>query len=326
MRKRAPFLFGLTLIVILVSMAPAQQVVDEIVAVVNDDIITMSEVREKYEQTVQEMRARFKDEELTKEIDFLKKDILEMMIFDLLVMQKAKEMNLNVSKEVKAQIDEVKKNNNLESDDDLKRALQEQGMDFNQYVKQIEETILKQAVIGQEIRPYMVTDDSEVISYYKAHPELYTEPEEYKPRIIYLASEGKSAAALEEKRKEILAKLQAGESFQTLAKEQSDPPAKDTEGDLGKFKKGELDKPLELAISKIKVNEMTGWIETRNGWYLMKLEEKKESRLMSFEEARKAVEDRILGDKQTKRLELFRKEIREKSYVKILKPNPLGAL
>ena len=314
--------FALVGLAAVLSLA-AGQVVEEIVAVVNDDVITLSQYKEQYDSTILQMRAAFQGEEYEKQLAILKKEMLNMMITDLLLMQQAKEKNLNVGEQLKATVENIKKENNIASDDDMKRALRQQGVDYDQWLRQLEDNMLKQGLIYSEVDRSIVLDDSEIVGYYKLHPQEFTEPEEYKIRAVYLSTEGKAAAALEEMKKEIGGKLKAGEPFNVLAKEYSDGPAKESEGDLGTFKKGELDKTLEQAVSKLKTGETSGWVETKNGWYLLKLEEKKDSRLMTFEEVKKNVEERLYTQKKEKKLEEYLKGLRERSYVKILKPNPL---
>ena len=321
MRKRTS-LFALIGLATILSLA-AGQVVEEIVAVVNEDVITLSDYKGQYDSTVQQLRAAFQGEEYEKQLALLKKEMLNMMITDLLLMQQAKEKNLNVGEQLKGAVENIKKENNIASDDDLKRVLSQQGMDYDQWLRNLEENMLKQGLIYSEVDRSIVLDDSEIVGYYKLHPQEFTEPEEYKIRAVYLSTEGKAAAALEETKNEISGKLKAGEPFNVLAKDYSDGPAKETEGDLGTFKKGELDKALEQAVSKLKAGETSGWVETKNGWYLLKLEEKKDSRLMTFEEVKKNVEERLFTQKREKKLEEYLKGLREGSYIKILKPNPL---
>jgi peptidyl-prolyl cis-trans isomerase SurA len=307
MRKKIPVF---ALIGLAALLAPAVgQVIEEIVAVVNDDVITLSQYKEQYDATVQQLRSALQGEEYEKQFQLLKKDLLDMMITDLLLMQQAKEKNINVSEQVKMAVENIKKENNIESDDDLKRGLQQQGLDYNQWLKQLEDNMQRQATIYSDVDRTIVLDDSEVVGYYKLHPEEFTEPEEYHVRAIYLATEGKSPEALVEARNLIAGKVKAGESFNALAKEYSDGPAKEAEGDLGRFRKGELDKTLEQAVAKLKTGE--------------KLEEKKDSRLKAFEEVKKNVEERLYTEKKTKKLDEYLKTLREKSFIKILKANPL---
>jgi parvulin-like peptidyl-prolyl isomerase len=321
MRKGIPVF---ALVGLVAFLAPAVgQVVEEIVAVVNDDVITLSQYKEQFDATVQQLRSALQGEEYEKQYQMLKNEMLNMMITDLLLMQQAKDKNLNVSEQIKMAVDNIKKENNIESDDDLKRGLQQQGLDYAQWVKQLEDNMLRQATIYSEVDRTIVLDDSEIVGYYKLHPNEFTEPEEYHVRAIYLGSEGKTPAALEEVRKLVSGKVTAGEPFNALAKEYSDGPAKEAEGDLGRFRKGELDKTLEQAVAKLKAGETGDWVETKNGWYLLKLEEKKDSRLKTFEEVKKEVEEKLYSEKKQKKLEEYLKTLKEKSYIKILKPNPL---
>lgn len=302
----------------------AGQVVEEIVAVVNDDVITLSQYKKEFDETVQSLRAAVQGEEFDKQYEWVKKELLNLMITDLLLVQRAREKNLNVSEQVKGYIENIKEQNNIKTADELLRALQQQGVDYDQFVKRIEEDMLKQAEVYSEVDRNIVLDDSESIAYYKQHPAEFTELEEYKVRGIYLAIEGKTAADLDAKKAEIESKVKAGEPFNALAALYSEGPAKEAEGDLGTFKKGELDTTLEQAVAALKAGETGGWVETKNGWYLLKLEEKKESRLKPFDEVKKEVEERIYAGIKQKKLEEYIKTLKEKSYIKILNPNPLA--
>jgi parvulin-like peptidyl-prolyl isomerase len=315
----ALILFGLCGIVLV-----GQEVVEEIVAIVNDDVITLSQYKQEYEMRVQGARSQLKGEDLEKFLEQLKTGLMDALITDLLVLQLAKEKNLNVADEVKRYIENLKKENNIASDEDLKRALASQGMDYAQFLKQAEEGILKQAVVSMEIERSIVLDDSEVVNYYKLHPLDFVDPEEYKISAVYLSPEGKTAEELEQKKTEISGKVRAGEDFLALSQSYSDGPIKESKGELGTFKKSELDKTLEQAVSQLKQGEVSAWVETKNGWYLLKLTEKKESRKKTFEEAKQAIEQRIYAEKRTAKTNEFLNGLKKRSFIKILKPNPLG--
>ncbi len=301
-----------------------QEVVEEIVAIVNDDVITLSQYKQEYEMRVQAARAQLTGEELQKVLEEIKRELMDTLVTDLLVLQLAREKNLNVADEVKRYIEALKKENNIESDEDLRRALASQGMDYGQFLKQAEEGILKQAVIGMEVDRSIALDDSEVVNYFKLHPDDFVDPEEYTLSAIYLSPEGKSGEELAQKKTEINGKLQAGEDFSAISQIYSDGPIKESKGELGTFKKGELDKTLEQVVSQLKQGEVSDWVETKNGWYLLKLTEKKDSRKKTFEEAKPAIEQRIYTDKRNAKITEFLNNLKKRSFIKILKPNPLG--
>ncbi len=311
-----------------VLAAPAAQVIEEIVAVVNDDVITLTQFKEEWESRLSMLRAQLQGEELDKQIEALKGEILDILITDLLLLQKgrelARERGLNVDEQVRAYVENLKKQNNLSSDDELRRALQQQGLSYEPWRRQIEESFLRQAVIVSEIDRTIVLDDAQIVQYYKEHPAEFTQPTEYGLRAVYLALDGRSAEDLEARRREVSDKLRAGQAFEDVAKELSDPPLKETGGDLGRFKKGELETTLEQAVDKLKAGETAPWLETKNGWYLLKVEERVETHLQPFEEVKKDVEEGLFLERRGKKIEEYLRDLRESSYVKILKPNPLG--
>jgi parvulin-like peptidyl-prolyl isomerase len=301
----------------------ASEVVEEIVAIVNDDIITLSQYKQFHDSLYQMLRAQLQGEEFEKQYTRLRGEILDNMITDLLLLQLAREKQLNVSEQLRTTVEQIKKENNIESDEQLRRELSRQGLDYEQWLKQLEDNFLRQALIFTEVDRSIVIEDSETVNYYKLHSQEFVEPEEYKLRAIYLSSDERSQDELLALRKEVENKIMAGDDFGALAGQYSDGSIKENQGDLGTLKKGELDSTLQAAIASLKPGEMTAWVQAKAGWYLLKLEEKKDSRLKSFEEVKKEIEEKIFSDKRTKKLKEFLKEIKEKSYIKILKPNPL---
>jgi peptidyl-prolyl cis-trans isomerase SurA len=323
MKKRSAILVFFFLIFFGTVFLFGQDVIEEIVAVVNDDIITFSQFKAEYEDFYRALSVQFKGEEFEKRYADMKKNLLEKMITDLLLLQEAEKMEgLNPDEQLRLWLENLKKENNMNSDAELIRALQDQGVDFEAWKKRMKENIMREAVIYSKVRSNIVVDDSEIVNYYKLHPEEFTEPAEYKLRAIYLSAEGKNDRELEAKKQEINEKISSGEDIGSLASKYSEGPEKENKGDLGSFKKGELEKGLEQAVEKLKVGEMTPWLKVRAGWFLLKLEEKKESRLRTFEEARKEIEDKFFNEKSQKKLEEFLKNLKETSYIKILVPNP----
>ncbi len=301
-----------------------QEVVEEIVAVVNDDIITLSDYKAQFDMTLEQIRAaQLPQEEYDKQYAALKKELLDVMITELLLLQKAKELNLNVADQVKAMIDKIKTDNGMTSDADLRRAVEQQGMSFETWLKQYEEGIMRQAVVYSEVERAIVLEDSEVVQYYKKNPAEFTLPTEYKLHAIYLASEGRTPEECETLKAAVDAKLKSGAAFADVAGELSDPPMKESKGDLGTFKAGELDKSLEPPVEKLKAGEVSAWVNNKNGWYRLNLVEKKDSHLLPFEDARKDVEEKIYNEKRAEKGDAYIKTLRERSYVKILKPEPL---
>ncbi len=319
---------GLALTALIFAAAPAvfgQEVVEEIVAVVNDDIITLSEFRTQYELTEAQLRAQqMPQEQFDQQIARFRKEFLNSMITEMLLLQKAKELGLNVQEQVKATLEKIKQENNITSDADLRRAIEQQGTPYDLWIKQLEENILRNGVLYTEVERSIVLGDPEVVQYYKKNPGEFTTPTEFKLRAIYVAGDNRTAEEVEALKAAIDAKLKSGAAFADTAAELSDPPMKDAKGDLGTFKAGELEAALEAPVEKLKAGETSPWVSNKNAWYLLQLVEKKDSFLRPFEDARKEVEEKIYNAKRAVKTEAFIKTLREKSYVKIINPDPLG--
>jgi len=182
---------------------------------------------------------------------------------------------------------------------------------------------MRQAVVYTEVERAIVLEDSEIVQYYKKNPAEFTRPTEYKLHAVYLASEGRTPEECETLKSAVDARLKSGAAFADVAGELSDPPMKESKGDLGTFKAGELDKSLESGVEKLKAGEVGAWVNNKNGWYLINLVEKKDSHLLPFEDARKEVEEKIYNAKRAEKGDAYIKTLRERSYIRILKPEPL---
>jgi parvulin-like peptidyl-prolyl isomerase len=230
---KKPFaILSVLLLALSAAPFPRQEVIEEIVAVINDEIITLSQAREQYELFLREIRAQnLSPEEYDKQRQTLKDELLNLMIQNILVLQKAKELDINVGEQLRTIIENIKKENNLASDDELKRALQQQGVTYDSWYKQYEQELLRQAVIYSEVERSIVLDDADVVQYYRQHPEEFRIPQEYKLRAVYLAQEGKNPTELEALRRTIAENAASGEDFAALAGRYSDPPFNENKGD-----------------------------------------------------------------------------------------------
>jgi peptidyl-prolyl cis-trans isomerase SurA len=305
--------------------AAAPEVIEEIVAIVNDDIITLSQYKEQYDLQLRQLKAaNLPQDQYDKQFKLLKSDLLNAMITELLLLQQAKEKNINVSEELKNQLAVIKKQNNFSTDEDLRRAVEQQGIPYDTWLKQFEDTLLKQAVLITEVYRTIVLDDAEVVQYYKQHPQEFTVPEEFKLGAIYVATSGRTPESVEDLKAEISGKLKSGGAFGDVAAQLSDPPLKEAKGELGTFKKSELDPILVQAAEKTKAGEISPWVETKNGWYLIRVEEKRDSYLKSFDAVRGEVQDKLLAEKRQKKSDEYIASLRAQSYIKILNADPLG--
>jgi len=329
MNKRT-ILSALALAGALAAAAPAvraQEVVEGIVAIVNDDVITLSDYKAQFNlalNALKQQQSQMTQDQYSQQYASLKKEFLNSMITEMLLLQKAKELGLNVQEQMKSMIEKIKQDNHFASDADLRRAVEQQGMPYDTWLKQYEEGMMRQGVIYTEVERSIVLEDSEVVQYYRKNPAEFTTPAEYKLNAIYIGVEKRTVEEIDKIKAAVDAKLKDGASFADTAAELSDPPMKEAKGDLGTFKAGELESALESPLERLKAGDRTGWINIKSGWYLLQLVERKDAFLRPFEDARKEVEDKLFNEKRSAKGDAYVKTLRDKSFVKILNPDPLG--
>lgn len=302
----------------------SQETVEAIVAIVNDDVITLSEFQKEHELLIQTLRAQVPGEDFEEQYKKLRGGMLESMITNKLLQQEAERLGIEVTDQINMTIENIKKEYNLTSDAQLRQIMQQQGVDFDQWKQEMEKQYMQQGVVMSEVGRHIVVDDSEVLNYYQQHPEEFTLVPEYTLKAIYLSQDSKTPDEIQNKKNEINTKLEGGDEFGALASEYSEGPEKDLQGDLGSFKQGELEASLEKAIEGLKAGETSAWLNSRNGWYLLKLIERKDSRLRSFDDCRKEIEDKLFSQRNNAKLAEYLKELKQRSYIKILIPDPLN--
>ncbi|MCJ7579026.1 MAG: peptidyl-prolyl cis-trans isomerase [Candidatus Aminicenantes bacterium] len=304
-------------------LVQTQDIVEAIVAVVNDEFISLSEYKERHDNFYQMLKAQFQGEDFTKQYEALKNSLMDTMITELLLLQESRMKGIDVTEQLNAQINMIKEQNGFTSDEDLILALKRENINFEPWKENLELGLLQQAVIYSEVGRSIVVDDSELIGFYNQHLEDFREPEEYTIKAIYVSSDGKSEEEVQAKKREIDGKISAEEDMSILAAQYGEGPEKDAQGDLGSFQKGQMLPNMEQAVEGLQAGELTTWIEMPNGWYLLRLEGKKESRIKPFEEVRGDIETALFNEKNETGLQKYLVELKARSFIKILVPDPL---
>ncbi len=298
------------------------EIIDTIVAVVNGDIITLSDFKKQDETLYQSLASQYQGEELREVYEKSKKNLLDGMITDLLLIQEAKKQEIDVSGQLEKMVEDLKEQYGFNSIEDLREAMEQQGVDFDIWLDYQERELLKEGVLFYSFGKDIVVDDTEVINYYSQHQEEFIEPANFELKAIYLSDAGKVQEELNGKKDEIKGKLEAGELFEEMAEKYSEGPYKENRGELGSFKKGTLERTLEQEVEELEVGEVTPWIQTSNGWYLLKLVDKEEEHVKDFDEVRAAIENRIFQRERQEKTIKYLEELREKSYIEIKIQDP----
>jgi peptidyl-prolyl cis-trans isomerase SurA len=302
------------------------KVVEEIVARVNNEIITTSELQKARsaaaEDAQQECSGRCTPEQLQVAVEDRQKFALRDLIDQSLLAQRGKDMSINVEGDVVKQLDTIRIQNKLESMEKLEAAVTKEGLNWDDFKSNIRNKLLTQEVIRREVGSHINIGRDDAMKYYEAHKKEYVMPEQVALRAIEISTDGKSEADLAELKKKaegLLQRIKDGEDFATLAKRFSDGSTAQQGGYLGTYKRGELAKQLEDQVFGMKKNQLTDVIETKQGFLILQVLERFEEGEQPFEKVENKIMDQLYSERMEPALREYLKTLREQSYV-VVKP------
>lgn len=319
LKRRASSIF---LILFFVSglFSSSEAVVDRIVAVVNQEIITLSEVEKMIGHLKEGVEAEDRLERRGR-LHELSRMALERLIEEKLIDQEAKRTGIKVSaKEVEGAIEEIKKRNSATLED-LEKALARDGLTLEAFKKEIEKKILRTKLVQWVVKVEPNVGERELRDFYLKNSERYRTEETYRPgHILFKVSKEATAEEVREIRakcQKVLAKLKAGEDFGEMALLYSEDFSSKDRGDLGFFKKGELLPAFEKEALRLKVGEVGNIIRTDFGFHIIKLLDRKGGDPLPYEEIKEKVRQDYLEREFEKSLKQFLATLREKSIIEI---------
>jgi peptidyl-prolyl cis-trans isomerase SurA len=302
------------------------KVVEEIIARVNNEIITSSELEKArsiaVEEAQQECSGRCTPEQLQVAVEDRQKFALRDLIDQSLLAQRGKDMGVNVEGDVVKQLDQVRIQNKLESMEKLESAVTKEGLNWDDFKSNIRNKLLTQEVIRREVGSHITIGRDDAMKYYEAHKKDFVKPEQVALRAIEISTDAKKEsdpADLKKKADDMLRRIKEGEDFATLAKRFSDGSTAQQGGYLGVYKRGELSKQLEDQVFAMKKNQLTDVIETKQGYLILQVLERYEEGEQPFEKVENEIMDHLYSERMEPALREYLKTLREQSYV-VVKP------
>lgn len=271
--------------------AQEPELINEIVARVNSDIITradyLSALRDFREQLVREMAGK-SEAQINAEYERMRSTILDYMIENLLLEQKAKELNIDVEAEVNQRMKEIATENGLPNVLAFENELKKQGVDPETARSQIRKGLQQQYVIQREVLSpiYQRLNDKDRRDFYEKNKDKVTMAGEVTISEIFLPLEGHTADEVDQRAKRLVAELRAGKSFGDAAQENSPASraSRAQKGKLGTFKQGELKEDITAAISTLKPGDVTEPIRLQDGFQIIRLDDRKAATLRAFDD------------------------------------------
>lgn len=316
------------LLVVQVSFVQAN-IIDSCVAVVNDDVITLSEVNEAGKPIFQRAAEEVAPEHLAEALKQARQTVLEKMIEKRLLVQQAEQMHISVSDEdVDRALAQILERNST-TKEQFKSELARMGVDEQQYRENLRDQILSSKLINYEVRSKVVVPEEHILDYYDQH---YTEQVEaggyYILQIgVTLNTEGMPADLAEarkaaaKKAERILSLAMGGQDFKQLARQYSDLPSAVDGGDIGAFQKDEMAEYMRDAVTSLKPGEISSVVESPNGYMLFKLLSSQEGKIITkvpYESVKEEIRSTLYQQEMEKRYDSWLKEIRSQAYIKIL--------
>jgi peptidyl-prolyl cis-trans isomerase SurA len=306
--------------------------VAEIVVRVNDQIISRSDYDRALDQLVADGRQQGASDA---EIEARKKDMLRDLIDQQLLLSKAKVLGITGETELIHRLDEIRKQNHMESMEDLEKAAKEQGVSYEDFKANIRNGIVTQEVVRQEVGRRIQLNTGDLQRFYDLHKAEFEQPEtvrlseilistaipglseEERNKAVGTMAETSALNAAKVKADDVAARLKSGENFEKIAKSLSDGPTAKQGGQLGEFKRGMLAKVIEDKAFALKAGQFTDPIRTKQGYLILLVNKHIAGGAPTLKEVEPQVEEAVYMQKMQPALRQYLTQLREDAYVDI---------
>lgn len=289
MEIKKTFFLSVFLILLFTGYSQAE-IVERVVARINDEIITLTELEEAYQQ----LKSALPEGERLPS----RRELLERMVENKLLLQETKREGIKVSEgEVQENIERVK--STFLSEKAFEMALENEGIKIEDLKERYKEELMIKKLIDKEVKPEVEVTKKEIRDYYEKNKSRFREEEKVKIRHILFENYAQA--------EEVLKKVKSGIDFAEAAKGAY----------LGSFKRGQLDRKIEEVAFNLKEGEISQIIKTESGYHIIKLEKKEEARVKELSEVKEVIRNFLSSQKMEKRIEEYLEELKAKQEIEI---------
>ena len=326
---------GLLVFALLALTAPrvdAQEsevtVVDEVIAQVNDDVITLSVLKRESKERVEALKqdGKMTEQQALDEVTKRQAELIATLINERLLLQKGKELDLagEIETEVNRRMLEIAREQGINSIQKLEDAMRANGLVPEQIKETMRVEMMKQAVLQQEVdrRVYLGFRSDEVKAYFEAHKEMFTKPESINISEIWLSTSDKDPAAVKARATELVQQIRAGADFKALAAANSER-TKDGQrtapkdfGVVGNFEMPSLREDLAAKLKNVKAGDITDPIQSPDGFQILRVNERfPAGTTPTFNESQ--VRQAMLAERSQKAREDYLTTLRTEAFIKV---------
>lgn len=293
-----------------------RKLVGRIIARVNNQVITNWQFQREEEKLRTELAQQYSGAELETQFRAQSKNLLRDLIDQDLMVQKAKDLDMNVETDLVKRLDEIRKSMHLETQADLQREVEKQGLLWEDFEDNIRRHLLMSEVIGREVGSRIIISREDARKYYDAHRDQFNFPEGVHLADILVSKEKRSPEDAEKRAEQALAEIKAGGRWADLCQRYSDDErTADNGGDLGFFKKGTLAPELAQAVEKVEVGNTTGVVKAQFGYIILKVVQRRKEGIAPFEDVEQRVDETLYNQKMQPALRQYLTTLRKQSFI-----------
>ena len=296
--------------------------IDEVIVRVNAGVIMRSAFESALREVLDELKKKYNGEELEKQFNEWRPRILDDLISNQLLVQRAKDLSINVDAQVNQQILALMKETNCESDKCLEQKMRDGGIDMEEFKRLFGEKFSRDAVLGQEVygKVYRALTEKEKREFYEKNKQFYAEPAEVALSNIFIAF-GKDQDQALERAKELVVQARAGAvDFKTLAQKYTESePGKKGESSLGTFKIPELKPEVKAVVENAKAGDVTDPIKLETGFSIFRVDQRKEQNQLAFDDERvqNDVGRRLVDQHAGEEVDAYLTKLRNDAFIEI---------
>jgi peptidyl-prolyl cis-trans isomerase SurA len=316
MKRRITILASLVVAVAFAApLLRAAHVVERIVARVNSEIITQRQYDREKAKLRDELAQQYSGPDLEARLADEDKNLLRNMIDLSLMVQKAKDEDVNVETDLIKRLDALRKQENLATVEDLEKEAEQQGINWEDFKDQIRRQLLMQEVISRDVGSRIIISREEMRKYYNAHRDEFKSEGLVHLTEILISNEKYKPDEAEKRSQAALAELKGGAKFTEVVKKYSDGPAIDQGGDIGLEKMSSLPSTIAAALNKLDVNQYTDPIQIKTGYVILRLQERFDAGIPPFEQVEQRVNETLYSQQMEPKMRQFLTQLRKDSYV-----------
>ena len=292
-------------------------VIEEIAAWVNGQIITRSELLEREGQVVAQLSSRYVGDELDKEVERARANLLSDMIREVILLQRAEILGLELDKVYQQALSQLKEQQGIKTNEDLERLLKQEGITGQELRATLLRFNVPDIMVNLEVRDKISVTEQEVTDYFAKHQEDFRLEESFTVQEIVLTQEGRTPEELTGLGATVMEESRAGTPFNELVVKYSQAPSRFKDGMMGPLKRGDLSSEIENAALALQPGAVSEPIPTKAGLHIIRLDSHTLAKDPNLADARPHITSKLKQEKFVVALTAYFKNLMESNLIEV---------